>query len=219
MMVIGNWYGWAPDTDPADTVGVPPSIIVGYKYQNAAAAAEAGGNVNDMVDPWYGGGYDLDNDPNTPKVDPYGEYDDTFKLGKLGNRNGNVNDWADASGGYYFTMPIGPGKGVGDGAQSATTDLFKSYTLKDDGVPTIWLPVGNTRKPASFVHLVMEVVIQAIAVPKDADGNPVWWLEAWYEATGKEIEKLNPNHADNALFLQKFTDGDYTGMSAGPGVN
>ena len=98
-------------------------------------------------------------------------------------------------------MPIGPGDGVHT-AQSATTDLFKSYTVTN--VPTIYLPVGNTREEAVGVHLVMEIVIQAIAVPTQVvDGvtKNVWWLQAWYDATG--IDKLSPEHEDNAAFTAR----------------
>ena len=42
MLIMGNWYGWKPGTTAADTVGVAPSILVGYKYKDAAAAAADG---------------------------------------------------------------------------------------------------------------------------------------------------------------------------------
>ena len=199
MLIMGNWYGWKPGTTAEDTVGVAPSILVGYKYRDAAEAEADGGNVNDMVPAWFRSG---DNG-----VDPYGAFDDSFTLAKLGNRDGKRNDWADASGGFYYTMPIGPGKGAGVGsdATSATKDLFKSYTVTS--VPTIYLPVGNTREPAEFVHLVMEIVIQAIPVPTDENGDDVWWLQAWYDATG--VEKLDPNAARNEKYKTLYTNGEY----------
>lgn len=201
MLIMGNWYGWKPGTTEAEMASTDPSILVGYKYKDAAAAQAAGGNVNDMVDPWFRGGY-----KNSAGVyeDPYGYFDGTFTLGSLGERDGEPGDWADASGGYYFTMPIGPGEGAFD-AHSATTDLFKSYTVTN--VPTIYLPVGNTREEAVGVHLVMEIVIQAIAVPTEVvDGvtKNVWWLQAWYDATG--IDKLNPENEDNAAYTARKDD-------------
>lgn len=204
MMIMGNWYGWKPGTSESEMASTDPSILVGYKYKDAASTP-AGHDVNEMVDPWYREGYDLDNDPSTPNVDPYGTFDGTFKLGSLGNRDGKKNDWADASGGYYFTMPIGPGDGAFDDAQSATEDLFKSYTVTN--VPDIYIPVGNTREKAVGVHLVMEIVIQAIAVPTDADGNRVWWLQAWYDATG--VDKLNPALARNDKYRDFYEAGEY----------
>ncbi len=206
MLIMGNWYGWKPGTeasemDPESPDYVAPSILVGYKYKDAASTP-AGHDVNEMVDPWYRGGY---KNAAGVYVDPYGHFDDTFLLGSLGDRDGEPGDWADASGGYYFTMPIGPGDGVNTG-QSATTDLFKSYTVTN--VPTIWIPVGNSRQEALGVHLVMEIVIQAIAVPTfiDEDGTTknVWWLQAWYDATG--IDKISPDDPDNAAFKARKDD-------------
>ena len=197
LLIMGNWYGWKPGTTAADTVGVAPSILVGYKYKDAADAAAHSGGVNDMVPAWFRSG---DNGE-----DPYGTFDSSFLLASLGDRDGKRNDWADASGGFYYTMPIGPGKGAGVGADaaSATKDLFKSYTVTN--VPTIYLPVGNTREPAEFVHLVMEIVVQAIAVPADENG---WWLQAWYEATG--VEKLNPDLPRNEKYKTFYTNGEYS---------
>ena len=203
LLIMGNWYGWKPGTTAADTVGVAPSILVGYKYKDAADAAAHGGSVNEMVPAWFRSGANGE--------DPYGEFDDSFTLASLGDRDGKRNDWADASGGFSYTMPIGPGKGAGVGtdATSATKDLFKSYTVTN--VPTIYLPHGNTREPALGVHLVMEIVIQAIAVPQDEDGNDVWWLQAWYDATN--IDKLDPSATRNAKYLALYNQGKYTRKS------
>lgn len=198
MLLLGNWYGWETQADK--DAGKEPKILVGYKYKDEAEAAEKNGNVNDMVDAWYRGGYDHDGDG--VYEDPYGHFDPTFLLGELGDRDGDKDDWADASGGYYFTSKLGPGEGTDSGTKS----LFESYELAS--VPTIWLPSGDTRVQAVGVHLVMEVAIQAIAVPKDSDGNDVWWLQAWYDATN--IAKLNPSHADNAKYLEKYEAGEYS---------
>lgn len=244
MLVMGNWYGWKPGTtadqmNPNSTSYVQPSIIVGYKYKDAdavAAAIAAGvkdASIDDMVEPWFRGGYkvvtgygadnkpiyqttgEVDSDGNPIYVyqDPYGKFDSTFTLGSLGktsnesDRDGKKDDWADASGGYYYTSPIGPGDGV-NSAQSATKDLFKSYTVTK--VPDMYLPVGATREKAVGVHLVMEIVIQAIAVPTEVvDGvtKNVWWLQAWYNATG--IDKLNPTAERNADYVALYEDGEY----------
>ena len=221
MLIMGNWYGWMPDQDPEND---EPSILVGYQYPSKAAATEAGHPEDPMVLPWYREGYDLDDNPDTPNVDPYGYFDTSFTLADLKTRDGKKNDWADASGGYYYTMPIGPGAGVGigDDVQSATKDLFESYHVTT--VPPIYLATSaTTRVLAQGVHLRMEIVVQAIAVPKDKDGNPVWWLEAWYEATG--VEKLKPTYIDpvtgkdkNKKYRELFEGNEYPGMSAGPGI-
>lgn len=210
MLIMGNWYGWKPGTTEAQMKSTDPSILVGYKYKDAASTP-AGHNVNEMVDPWYREGQDTDGDGKFD-TDIYGAFDPTFLRGSLGDRDGKRNDWADASGGYYFTMPIGPGAGVGEGATSATKALFESYTVTN--VPTIYLPVGNTREPAVGVHLVMEIVVQAIAVPTNEDGTPSkWWLEAWHDATG--IAKLDPDADRNAKYKTLYNNGEYAPSTTG----
>lgn len=209
MLIMGNWYGWEPGTTEEQMNSTEPSILVGYVYKgNEPNLTEA--QKYEMVKPWFRGGYQ-GIDPNDPDkfVDPYGYFDDSFLLGDLGERDGDPYDWADASGGYYYTMKIGPGEGFG--VESATTDLFKSYTVTN--VPDIYLPVNNTREKAVGVHLVMEIVIQAIIVPKDEHGNEIWWLQAWHDATG--IDKLDPGYVDskgnkpNEEFRLRYVAGDY----------
>lgn len=207
MLVIGNWY----DGDG--------NIVVGYQYPSKAAAVAAGHPEDPMVLPWYREGYPYFNgvyyiskdeaeaagwDEETDGYDdPYGYFDETFELGSLGTRDGKRDDWADASGGYYYTMPIGPGAGVGEHVQSATKDLFESYTV--ESVPTIYVStVGDQRVEAEGVHLIMEIVVQAIAVPADED---TWWLKAWYEATN--IAKLDPDADRNAAYKALYIAGEY----------
>ena len=215
MLVIGNWYGWetAEDYNSFKTTGKPePSVLVGYTTDDV--------NNHTMVLPWYREGYPctVENDPTTidtsldgpnydgPRVDPYGHFDDTFTLAKLGDRDGKRDDWADASGGFYYTMPIGPGEGV-NSQTSATKELFKSYTVTS--VPTIYIATnGIYRTPAVGVHLVMEVVVQAIAVPVDENGKPTkWWLEAWHDATG--LSKLDPEDSRNSTYKALYVAGEY----------
>lgn len=198
MMVIGNWY----DGDG--------NILVGYKYPSKQAAIDAGEEDDPMVLPWYGGGYDLDDDSTTPKVDPYGSFDSSFTLAKLSDdRDGKRDDWADASGGYYYTMPVGPGEKLSEAA-AGTADLFKSYTLDPTKIPRIYIasPGSTERVEAQGVHLVMEIVVQAIAAePKDKNGNDNWWLQAWYDATG--IAKLAPDYEKNQKFVTYYENHEY----------
>ena len=189
MLIMGNWYGWKPGQSHSEE----PSILVGYKYSGPDdPKLPSGGNPDEMVDPWYREGYDGN--------DPYGTFDNSFLLAKLGDRDGDPNDWADASGGFYYTMPIGPGMGVGQNAQSATSDLFEFYKLEN--IPDIWIATSaETRELAEGVHLRMEIVVQSIAVPTYMDGDVkknVWWLQAWYDAT--RIDKLNPEEARNEKY-------------------
>ena len=244
MLIMGNWYGWMPGEDHSK---VDPHILVGYMYKDkndpnlptGLTDAEKEVYLKKMVLPWYREGYPVKNGVYYATEaeaiengwvkgtdgygDPYGQFDSDFALANLGDRDGAWEDWADASGGYYYTTPIGPGDGtgIGDAVQSATKDLFESYQVTNK--PTIYLATSaTTRVAAEDVHLRMEIVVQAIAVPKDKDGNPVWWLEAWYEAT--HIDKLSPDYTSssgktpNKKYKDLFTANEYPGMSAGPGI-
>ena len=69
-------------------------------------------------------------------------------------------------------------------------DFYDYYELDEDMIPTIYIPVANqtTRVAAEGVHLVMEVVVQAIPTTKpDGTAFATCW-EAWSYAVGKEIK-------------------------------
>ena len=231
MLIMGNWYGWKPGQSHSEE----PNILVGYKYPSKAAAVAAGEPDDPMVLPWYREGYpyvvvDGENvyyateaeakqhgwPEHGPYGDPYGSFDSSFTLANLGARDGASYDWADASGGFYYTMPIGPGKDIEE-VNALSKDLFETYTVT--AVPQIYVAtVGDQRGLAEGVHLVMEIVVQAIAVPKVTDttspnyDKDVWWLEAWYKAT--KVEKLNPLNMKggayrNLKYLQKYNAGAY----------
>ena len=174
MMVIGNWYGWASQDD-ADA-GKEPMILVGYKTNGAGGASD-----NEMIDPWF-------------REDAvYGQYfDDSFK----GGHPAAGSKWVRGTGSYFYYMDaIGPNSKL-----SGTESLFQSYVLPSDKIPTIYIPnsSSNIRSQAVGVHLVMEVVIQAIAAPTKEDGSAysedetipasVIW-KAWSDAIGKEIKE------------------------------
>lgn len=226
VLIMGNWYGWAPGTTDAQMQSTEPSILVGYKYKGDEAIfsdetlsdAQKDALMKEMVDPWYREGYPDPNSSTGAYYDPYGSFDSTFALANLGGRDGKQNDWADASGGFYYTTKIGPGEGTI--ASSATKNLFNSYTVTN--VPTIYLPSGdNGRAAAVGVHLVMEIVIQAIAVPTvkvNGEVKDVWWLEAWYRATG--VDKLHPNALKddgityrNKKYRDLYKNGEYTSLN------
>lgn len=176
MLVIGNWYGWLPGEN---TTTVEPSILVGYKYEDAADAAAHGGKVDDMVDAWY-----RENATYSTGFDA-GLETKTFVGGKP---VANVNKWVQGTGSYfYYPQVIGAGKTL----PSGTDALFQNYTLNGDWVPDIWVPSADGgRQKAVGVHLVMECVIQAIGAGKpDGSGNYRTCWEAWSAATGETIEE------------------------------
>ena len=157
-MVVGNWY----DSDG--------NILVGYKYPSDATTFDEGDDINTMVTPWY-------------REDPtYSEgFDDTFE----GGRPSGDNQWVRGTGSYfYYPSIIGAGEYL-----SSSQALFQSYKLDEDMIPEIWIPSGGSgaRVKAEGVHLVMEVVVQAIsAYAPDGTQYQTCW-EAWTAAIGQTI--------------------------------
>lgn len=153
VMLMGNWYGWLPDQDPSKD---EPNIMVGYKTSDI--------NDDTMVDNWFF------------RSDPFGNgFDDTFKMGVPANGN----RWIRGTGSYYYWPDV---IGAGDKLSSSST-LFKSYTLDESWIPTIWIPVGGERVQAKGVHLVFECAVQAISAKKpDGSGNYDTCWEAWTNA-------------------------------------
>ena len=160
IMVIGNWYGWKPGQSHSEE----PSIMVGY-------ISDGTDGDDTMVEPWY-------------REDPVyaAGFDETFP----GGRPLASSHWKRGTGSYfYYDQVIGAGQQL-----SGTEALFQHYELTESMIPTIYIPVANqtTRVPAEGVHLVMEVVVQAIPTTKpDGTAFATCW-EAWSYAVGKEIK-------------------------------
>ena len=162
MMVIGNWYGW--ETAEDREAGKEPVILVGYVSSDPTN--------DEMVRPWF------------REDDVYGQFfDDSFKGGRPA---AGRTDWLRSSNSYfYYTEKIGPGEKL----DPQSTPLFDNYTLPVEQIPTIWVAhaTSGTRIEAVGVHLVMEVVIQAIGVPTNNSGDEIDWKEAWEAAIDEEI--------------------------------
>ena len=146
------------------------NILVGYKTDGSG-----GPNDNEMATPWF-------------REDPvYGQYFDESFIG--GHPAAGRTDWVRGTGSYfYYTEKIGPGTQL----TPDTNPIFQSYELPADKIPTIYIPSENssTRVAATGVHLVMEVVIQAISTINPETGAEFKdWKEAWSYATGKEIKE------------------------------
>ena len=161
IMIIGNWYGWKSADDRAANPN-NPTILVGY--------TSADPNDDTMVTPWY-----REDDLYSTGFDP-----NYFP----GGRPLASSHWKRGTGSYfYYDTKIGAGQQL-----SGTDALFNYYQLTTDMIPTIYLPVANqtTRQEAVGVHLVMEVVVQAI--PTTVNGTEVDCWTAWSNAVGKEIK-------------------------------
>ena len=160
IMIIGNWYGWKSAEDKAANPN-NPMILVGYTTNDP--------NNDTMVTPWY-------------------REDDLYKTGFdstfPGGRPLASSHWKRGTGSYfYYDTKIGAGQQL-----SGTDALFQYYQLQTSMIPTIYLPVSNqtARQEAVGVHLVMEVVVQAI--PTTVNGTEVDCWTAWSNAVGKEIK-------------------------------
>ena len=165
IMIIGNWYGWKPGQPRTEE----PSIMVGYQYVSEEAAKADGHPEDPMVRPWF----------REDALYSQG-FDNTF----TGGRPVASSKWKRGTGSYfYYTEKIGPGKQL-----SGTDAVFQHYELDESYIPTIYIPVSNqtTRAEAVGVHLVMEVVVQA--VPNTVNGEEVDCWTAWSYAVGKEIK-------------------------------
>ena len=160
VMIIGNWYGWKSAEDKAANPN-NPMILVGYTSANP--------DNDEMVTPWY------------REDDLYsGGFDEKFP----GGRPLASSHWKRGTGSYFYYDQV-----IGAGQQLSGTDaLFQYYQLQTSMIPTIYLPVANqtTRQEAVGVHLVMEVVVQAI--PTTVDGEEVDCWTAWSNAVGKTIK-------------------------------
>lgn len=167
MLIVGNWYGWLPSQDPTKD---EPSLLVGYKTDGSGGESD-----NEMVPYW--------DYRDRSKTD--GSYfDSTFQYGVPANGN----KWIRGTGAYYYPYKIGAGAALNPG----TDALFKSYEYTGT-VPDIYIPsaTSNVRDKAIGVHLVMEIVVQAIPTVR-ADGteyDSIW--QAWSETTGTTIVQRN----------------------------
>ena len=95
----------------------------------------------------------------------------------------NTNNWVRYDKYYYYIKPIGPRDAI-------TDQLFSSYIV---GVsPEYWIPdKWGVRRKAKNVHLVMDLMVQAIPAPVDENGNVIdnddnqGYIRAWVKALGK----------------------------------
>lgn len=81
---------------------------------------------------------------------------------------------------FYYTLPIGPGEDV-----PTSHPLFSSYTI--GASPVFYIAdMTGVRRQAGYVHFVMDVCVQAIAVPYDSNNNRIGYEDAWKAALGTD---------------------------------
>lgn len=201
--MIGNWMGLvcsksssaaedATLTYPADS---PENYVILMGYPNNTKNNAGEYTAQKMVNPWndkdfYSNGAYRTIDANDMFMSPYTAYGTFVNLpcmadepaeGQAVGDGGSHGHWIRHDKYYYYMLPIGPG-------DSITENLFDSYTV---GVsPTFWIAdKWGTRRQAKNVHLEMDLAVQAIEAPMNADGTTAakTYREAWTEV-------LNPNN-------------------------
>ncbi|MBR1576557.1 MAG: fimbrillin family protein [Bacteroidales bacterium] len=186
--IIANWVGQVQTAE-----GVYQSentVLMGYPD------AEGGlGNYTNykQVPTWNDKDFTLEGGTKVYHNDAYPEYSGygTFVgLPPMGSKTAPgdpLNGWIRHDKYYYYMDPIGPG----DSVLPETAPLFESYTVGASPVFYIADATGE-RRMARNVHLEMDVLVQAIRVPVDENGDPTkTYAEAWAEELHVSVDKLN----------------------------
>ena len=190
VYIIGNWVGKRQIKD-----GVYDdfeTILMGYT--DNAYNTEAGDYVHyDEVARWNDKDFTLNgtekeyadwSSPNkTYTYTPYGNFVGLPGMGTSSAPGAdNGHHWIRHDKFYYYTQIIGPGVSL-----PATDVLFDSYTIGPS--PQFWIAdMSGVRRLAKDVHFVMDIAVQAIAVPYNGT-TPVGYEDAWKAALG--VESIN----------------------------
>lgn len=182
--LIGNWVGQVQKSGHADDLS-NPTILMGYS--NATYATGYDGTT---LPPQYA---------NEIETQPWNDKDGYTNYGLFENLTprsyvvpapaaGVVNNWVRYDKYYYYTKAIGPNDAI-------TEPLFDSYTVYTS--PEFWIPdIQGIRRLAKNVHLEMDLMVEAIEAPTDAQGRLVYpdgtligtntdgYIKAWVVALG-----------------------------------
>ena len=142
--IVGNWVGQVHKT--ASTLS-EPTVLMGYK----AATGE------EEVDPWN------DKDGYTS----YGKFTNLVPKSSTGTPVFLPNNnWVRFDKYYYYSKAIGPNDAI-------TDPLFTDYTVYAS--PDYYIAdLAGTRRLAENVHLEMDLMVEAIEAPIDAEGNLIY---------------------------------------------
>lgn len=175
--LVGNWVGKVTK-DAAGTLS-NPTILMGYSNATIKAGTSA-----TAVPPEYA---------NETETEPWNDKDGYTNYGKFVNLTpksttvpaptaGVVNNWVRYDKYYYYIKAIGPNDAI-------TEPLFDSYTVYTS--PEFWIPdLMGVRRLAQNVHLEMDLMVEAIEAPTDAQGNLIYpdsengYITAWVKALG-----------------------------------
>ena len=112
-------------------------------------------------------------------TEPWNDKDGSTSYGEFKGLPGT--NWVKRDKYYYYTQPVGPGNFVPN-----SNPLFTSYTVGTS--PEFWIAdMWGTRRQAKNVHLVMDVIVQAIEAPMNDEGTAATktYEEAWEAALNK----------------------------------
>lgn len=163
--MVGNWLG---EVQTAEGVFDDNEVILmGYTTSDT--------NNNTEVAFWN------DKDGKTS----YGEFDfltpQSFQV--PATSDSTINNWVRYDKYYYYTKPIGPHDAI-------TDQLFGTYEVGPS--PEFWIvDKWGVRRKARNVHLVIDLMVQAIPAPVDENGRVLdnedgkGYIRAWLDALGK----------------------------------
>lgn len=193
VYIIGNWFG--KRQIKAGEYNDYESILMGYTDNEKNALGEyvnyievARWNDKDFV--WSGAvgtstkQYDKWQSPTTEyDYTPYGNFVGLPEKGtSTGPGRSNGKGWVRHDKFYYYTEIIGPG-----GRVPETSPLFETYTIGQS--PDFWIAdMTGERRLAKDVHFVMDIAVQAVAVPYNGD-TAVGYEDAWKAALG--VDDIN----------------------------
>ena len=145
--LIANWWGEAPKTASTYT---EPTILMGYTSQTG----------DEEVKAW--------NDKDTNQYGTnYGKFENLVPLSTTSEPIFlEDNNWVRFDKYYYYSKAIGPNDAI-------TDPLFTSYTVYAS--PKFWIAdLAGVRREARNVHLEMDLMVEAVEAPIDAEGNLIY---------------------------------------------
>ena len=140
-------------------------------------------------------GYTTDDDEDETEVEFWNDKDGKTSYGVFSEltpqskqvpatADSTYNNWVRYDKYYYYTLPIGPDDAI-------TDQLFESYEVGPS--PEFWIAdKWGVRRKAKNVHLIMDLMVQAIPAPVDENGNVLdngdgeGYIRAWLKALGKD---------------------------------
>lgn len=188
--IIANWIGqlcvgldengqsiWEKDENGNDE----QTVLMGYATKDGTTLVEAWNDKDVNANGKY---TKADGSEISPlytvggvNYDTYGTFVNLPVKSTKENPTVNSHNWVRFDKYYYYTEPIGPN-------QSITNTLFDKYTVNPS--PEFWIAdKWGERRQARNVHLEMDLSVQAIPAPTDANGNFVGnYISAWTDALG-----------------------------------